>query len=374
MNVKIEVHKNDYEQRVSLIDNWTVPDSIKKDLSLFLDELALGKVNKGKQISEATRLKYIHLLRVPLEFFNKPADKLQLKDIEAFEKALTSGSIKNYKNKPFTHSVTVDIRVTLKVFLRWRLGREKADKLTDWLDCRDIKKTPDYLKESDVEQLYKACKNEQERFLIAVLFDSGARAEEFLNIRYEDVQLPEGKDNFPKITLKDEYSKTEGRVVSLYWKHSLEAVHDFYVKRRMEGIKANEPMYNASYDAMRFFVMRLGNRVLGRNIYAHLFRHSSATHYASKMNRQELCIRYGWKFSSNMPDVYISRAGMNNKELDEKFTSTELSELKAKLERAEYERKIEKEKKDAEIEMMKKQMDNIQKLIKIRAEAVQNDR
>ncbi len=56
---------------------------------------------------------------------------------------------------------------------------------------------------------------------MALLFDSGARAEEFLNIRYEDIEIPE-KDNFVRLTLKEEYSKTKGRVISLYWKHSLE--------------------------------------------------------------------------------------------------------------------------------------------------------
>jgi spore coat polysaccharide biosynthesis protein SpsF (cytidylyltransferase family) len=34
-----------------------------------------------------------------------------------------------------------------------------------------------------------------------------------------------------------------------------------------------------------------------------------------------------------MPDVYISRSGMENRELDEKFTQTELSTLKDDLAR-----------------------------------------
>jgi hypothetical protein len=58
--------------------------------------------------------------------------------------------------------------------------------------------------------------NNEERFVIAVLFDSGARAEEFHNIRREDIQLPSGSDNYVQITLKEEYSKTNGRTISLY--------------------------------------------------------------------------------------------------------------------------------------------------------------
>lgn len=145
------------------------------------------------------------------------------------------------------------------------------------------------------------------------------------------MHLPEGKEQFVKLTLKAEYSKTKGRVISLYWRHSADAVKDFLHQRIAEGIRPDEPVYLAKYDAGRQFLNRLGRSVLNRPIHYHLFRHSSATYYANKLNRQELCYRYGWKFSSDMPDVYISRAGMENKQLDEKFTQTEMQELKSKL-------------------------------------------
>ena len=90
--------------------------------------------------------------------------------------------------------------------------------LTDWLDTRYRRKTPDFLKEAEIELLYKFCRNAQQRFLIAVLFDSGARAEEFHNIRFEDVYLPEGKENFVKIALKEEIFQMLGRTVALFWK------------------------------------------------------------------------------------------------------------------------------------------------------------
>jgi hypothetical protein len=105
--------------------------------------------------------------------------------------------------------------------------------------------------------------------------------------------------------------------------------------------------------------MRLGKRVLNKSIHFHLFRHSSATYYATKLNRQELCYRYGWKFSSDMPDTYISRAGMESKELDEKFQATELESLQKKLEKQEQQRLIEAAKKEdraKELEELKKQI------------------
>jgi hypothetical protein len=43
---------------------------------------------------------------------------------------------------------------------------------------------------------------------------------------------------FTQITLKEEYSKTNGRVISLYWKDSLEAVRDYLRERELKGLKS----------------------------------------------------------------------------------------------------------------------------------------
>jgi integrase len=354
-NVRIDIHNRSIDSRMKGISKWNVPDSIKKNIVKFLEELGLGKVNKGIKISESRQSKYLDILRLPLEFWNKSEDKINLKDIESFEKDLSSGKIKSNKGEAYSNSTKVDIRRGLKVYLRWKLGETKANQLTDWLDTREVKKTPDYLKEAEIIKLYKHCKSARERFLIAVLFDSGARAGEFHNIRYEDIQLPEGKDNFVKLTLKEEYSKTKGRTISLYWKYSLEAVSEYIKEREKEGIRSNEPVYKDSYDASRFFLMRLGKKHLEKSVHYHLFRHSSATYYATRLNRQELCYRYGWAFSSDMPDVYISRSGMENKDLDTKMTNTELSDLQTKVVKMENMIKMMLEK-DKDLELIEKKM------------------
>ena len=341
MAERIRIDHGSLESGKQLLNQWEIPQSVKQELLTFLDDLGMGKVNRGKKLSPQRQLKYLHALRAPLEFFNKPTARLALADIEGFERALGSGTIcTRLKGKPFAHSTQVDIRMLLKIFLRWSLGPARASALTDWLDTRSRPKTPDFLKETEVEKLYKNCRDAQQKFLIAVLFDSGCRAEEFHNIRYEDIYLPEGKVNFVRIALKEEYSKTLGRTVALYWKFSLEAVKDYLAHRVAEGIKPTDPVFRGTYAASKKLLQRLGQRVLNRPVHYHLFRHSSATFYATQLNRQQLCVRYGWKFSSDMVDVYISRSGMESKELDEKFTQTELSTVQAEITRLEQETRI----------------------------------
>ena len=349
MAEKIQIHKRNIGARLESLKTWKIPEKNKEDLKIFLKDLEIGKVNRGKRISEGRQLKYLDMLKITFTFWNKDISQIELKDIEDFERAISSDEILSFKNKPYSNESKRDIKIALKIYIKWKLGEAKALELCGWLDTRRIAKTPDYMKESEVMKLYKSCKNAKERYLLALLFDSGARAEEFINIRYEDIELPNDKENFVKITLKEEYSKTKGRVISLYWKHSLEAVRDYLKERELKGLKSTDPVFEGSYNSARFFLMRAGKKILNKSIHFHLFRHSSATYYASKLNRQELCYRYGWRFSSEMPDTYISRAGMQSKELDEKFSSTEMENLQKKLEKQEQERMIEIERqKDTE--------------------------
>ncbi|MFH1365584.1 MAG: site-specific integrase [archaeon] len=359
MNVKIEIHDRCIKTRLKNIEKWKIPEKLKKDILKFIDELELGKVNRGKKISEGRRSKYLDLLKTPFEFWNKELEKVTNEDVEKFEKKLTKGEIKSIKKKEYSKSTQSDIKKAIKIFFRWKLGESKSLELVGWLDTRNPMKTPDFLKEQEIEKLYKECKTKEQRYLIAVLFDAGARAEEFHNIRYEDVFLPEGVNNYVKIALKEEYSKTKGRTINLFWRHSLEAVKDYLNQRIDEGIKSNEPVFNTSYDTARRFLYDIGKKILKKPIHYHLFRHSSATYYADKMNRQQLCIRYGWAFSSNMPDIYISRMGLDEKELENKFTGTELTKLKDELEKERQINKIEQEKLIQETDSLKKNQERL---------------
>ena len=327
--------------RLQSVSDWKVPPETRVDVRLFIRELGLGKINRGKRLKDSAQIKYLHTLKIPLELINKKVDDLVIADIETFENALINDSITStVTKKPYCHSTKVGFRKALKTFLRWRLGEAKSLELAGWLDTRNRARTPAYLSEQEVSKLFSCCRTPEQKYAIAILFDSGARAEEFINIRLEDLQMPSKESIFPKIALREEFSKTNGRTVSLYWEHSLDAVKDYLNERLAQGIRPQEPIFKNTYGSLRMFLKRLGQRTLSKSIHPHLFRHSSATFYAAKMNRQELCYRYGWRFSSDMPDVYISRAGMVAKELDNRFSQTEINELKVQLAKMEVDSKV----------------------------------
>ena len=339
-NEKISIKKGNFGHYIESIKNWNISEEDKKGLADFIKDYALGKIS-GHQAKPDSLRPVLSYTRISLEFIGKPSSEFTTEDTDKLSQALMSDTLQKnitrFTDKvtlvPFTEVGKLKMKNALKAYLEWKLG-EKAIPITKILKIKPrIKEpTPDYISEMAVEKLYLAANCNEQRFLLAVLFDSGARAEEFHNIRFEDIQLPTGSETFVKLTLKEEYSKTKGRVISLYWKYSLDAIREFLNERIRQGIKPSDQVFLRSYSGSRQYLQRLGLDVLNRRVHYHLFRHSSATHYADKLNRQQLCYRYGWRFSSPMPDRYINRKGIQSVELDKKFESTKVEDLKSLLE------------------------------------------
>lgn len=319
---KINIHPLNLELRKEKFKE-RFPEESKKAFE-YLRLLSLGEINKGREVTERRQIRILYNLSLVLSQIKNPVDKWTKEDIRNFITRFQNDKILKVNKEPFSESVKVDIKIQLKSYLKWRLPK-KYSELTDWISVRLKKKTPDFLTESEITKLYNNTPNIEGKFLISVLFDTGSRIEEFLNIRNEDITPP--TQNFPyyKINFKVEYSKTEGRDIGLYWKYSTDTVREY-----LESLKDKSPksqVFPKDYDAVRMFLTRLGKRVLGKRVYPHLFRKSSATHYADKLNRQQLCIRYGWKFSSDMVDVYIQRKGIDENTIKESVLNTNLSQI-----------------------------------------------
>jgi len=365
--IKIPIRIINIQRQLDGIKKWKVSQEEKKNVESFFRDLKLGKVT-GNQMGDGTLTVYITNLRIALEYMKKPTIQLIPKDTERLCEALLKDElIYRTKSRDESHNLIINkktycetgkikIKNILIKYLEWKL-KDKANKLTKILKVKPRLKepTPDFLSEAQIEKLFKACKNNEEKFLIAVLFDSGARAEEFHNIRKEDIELPKDDSNFIKLSLKEEYSKTKGRTIGLYWKYSLSAVRDYLEERIRDGILPEEQVFNKKYKTMIKWLLDLGKKVLGRHIHYHLFRHSSASFYADKLNRQQLCIRYGWAFRSPMPDRYINRTALQEKEIDEKFEKTEIEDLKIQLEEFKHKSKL----KDLELFNLKEQVNQL---------------
>jgi len=354
---KVLTHKRYAENKIKDVDNWKIDDSDKKDVKQFIEDYKSGEITGriGTNI-EATVERVLQLLRISLESLSKNKKntigkftKKNEEDIKKFKEAILKDKLKNKYKKPFAIKGKKMLFITLRQYLKWKLEPDVAAVLIKPLNIRIESKKPEpkFLTISEIDKLYKNCKNNKQRFIIAVLFGSGTRAEEFLNTRYSDYVLPDKNETFVKLRIREGFSKTGGRTISLYYDKCLEAVRDYLKERQNEGIEPDEPVLKDNYENMLAWLSNFGNKTLKKRVHFHLFRSSCATWLANRFNRQQMCYYFAWKFNSSMPDTYISRKGLIMEDVDDKFERTELEELKTKLEK-------ENQEKNFDIEELKK--------------------
>jgi len=316
---KIHCHKNDYENKLKEVVNWDIAVSNKGKVVLFFNDYELGKVTGKRGANpEGNLLRNLYLLKVSLENIKQENPEM----IEKFLNDLLKDKIK-YKGRAYALRTKKSILKMLSVFLEWK-HKEKSVKMCKLLNIQISLNNNEIeiLTDAEVDKLIVDTLPPDKKFLLAVLNSSGMRAEEFHNCRYSDFKMPEGEDMFVQVTVKNQFSKTKGRTIKLYDKKVLPIVKKYLAIRLNEGMKPDDAVFPLTYAGTRKWMSRLGMKVLNKNVHYHLWRHTSATRLASSLNRQQLCIYFGWKFSSSMPDVYIQRAGVDMDDVESKFKST----------------------------------------------------
>ena len=87
----------------------------------------------------------------------------------------------------------------------------------------------------------------------------------------------------------------------------------------IEADDVNTPLFPMTANAVRLIVGRAGRLALGKRVYPHLMRHTSATYWSNKLPWFKLCKRFGWTMTSSMPQRYIDREGVDEIEIAELY-------------------------------------------------------
>ena len=325
---KISIHPLKLENRISLF-KITAPQVFDKVMN-HLKALSNGEIT-GNKISEARQRKLIDMFSIFFKNYKKPLAKITFEDLRKFKEDLLNDKITKLNGSGYSEKTKEDCIETIRRYIEVEypqiVGKLNSRILPfrKWFVIKAKRKTPEIISESEVEKLVGACKTIEGKFVVVVLFSSGCRIEEFLNLRFEDIEEP--TQNFPyyRFDFKEEYSKTQGRKIGLYWKNSTEIINTYLSSCEFKEPKVQ--IFPKGYDAIRMFLSRLGQKTLNKRIHPHLLRKGSATYYAPLLNRQELCLRFGWRFSSSMPDIYISRAGLDEEKIKERVLNTDLSKI-----------------------------------------------
>ncbi|MFA4960087.1 MAG: tyrosine-type recombinase/integrase [Candidatus Pacearchaeota archaeon] len=298
----------------------------------FLYDAEIGKtILKGqKRKIKPGRLQRMLgiLLNMDREWLKKPFDKVTEDDMNTFILNLERGIVKSSKGNPYTWETQSTIKKFIRKYYKYLLGdKENYPKLVQYIDTSTRMPEVRSLSKQENDRLIENSSKLIYRFILAVLFDSGARIEEFYNIKRSDIVKENG---VYKVRIR--ISKTKPRTINLplYPK-----IIDEYLQMNKFG--EEDFLCTINYGTLRKYTNRMGKQFLSRMISPHTFRHGSATYYANHLNRFQISYRYGWSASSKMPDRYIDMNGLIDDETiklaGDNFVKTENEnkELKTKL-------------------------------------------
>ncbi|HRZ85977.1 MAG TPA: site-specific integrase [Candidatus Paceibacterota bacterium] len=361
---KVLTHKRYSENSLVNVGNWKVSNKEKTSVKQYVQDYENGKItgNIGTN-PKALIERLLGYQKIFLENINK--DNPTKKDIELFVEYVLKDKIcfehynqetKKRTKRPYALKSKKAIFDNASKYLKWKFPNklELIEPLK--IKIKTKKPDPESLTEQEIDKLRINAGDIENRTTISILYGAGCRAEEFYNIRFSDVELPKGNEMFVKLRLRNEFSKTEGRTISLYYKYCLEDLRELIELRKNEGCKPEEPIFKKRYKSQRDWLINLGKKTLNKRIYFHIFRSSCATVLSNRLNRQQLCIYFGWKFNSPMPDVYIKRDGVDMKDVDNTFKATEFEALKNQLEIEKQKRAL---KEEEYTDKMKKLQDSI---------------
>lgn len=309
-----------------------VPEN--RDLMIqFLHDAEIGRtILKGqKRKIKPGRLQRMLglLLKMDTEWLKKPFNEVSEEDMNNFILNLERGIIKSSKGKPYTWETQSTIKKFIRKYYKYLFGEvENYPRLVQFIDTSTQLPEIKSISKDENDKLIENASKIEYRFILAVLYDSGARIEEFYNIKKSDLTR---KDGIYKVRIR--ISKTKPRTVNI-------PLYTKIIETYMEcnNFDDGDFLCKINYGTLRRYMNRISKQFIGRSVSPHTFRHGSATYYASYLNRYQLCYRYGWSASSKMPDRYIDMKGLIDDEVvakvaGENFTKTENEnkELKTKL-------------------------------------------
>lgn len=357
MEDKIDIHgrERQYEREMGHLDN---DESIRREdrelLLRFVWDCKLGKTFAGKvkkKIGKARIMKYLQSLKRIMKWLGKPLDQANQDDIERLVCGLDD-NIYKHRGGNYAEETKRDFKKTLRKFYKW-LGKAG---MIDFISLASTPKDVPALTREQVEEMINSTHQRDVKAALMVLFDGGLRVEELLNLRIKDVSKERYGPETSCFWVDVRYSKTFARKIPL----PLSTKHlEAWLVEHPESMNPEVPIWPISYPAFRKRLRTLSELVLKRKVNPHMLRHSSATYWAPKMNRYQLCAKYGWGFSSDMPDRYIKRKGIIFSEIAEKGDT----EQTAKLEKENRAIKEKMEDMQRDYEKLKKALETIMPVV-----------
>jgi len=299
---KLDIHGIERKLELALrniIESNRISAKNKELILKFLDYC------KAEGLSNMRVEHYARILKKIGEVFPKSFDEATKEDIIELVRKIEARKLSDWTQH--------DYRTTLKKFYRWLRGSDSYPEEVKWLKVKTPKSNnvipTEILSEQDVKKLIRVADNPRDKAFVSVLFESGCRIGELLNLRLKNVQF---EDSYAKIIVD---GKTGRRMVPLIFSSPIlaEWINNHPLRHNPESplwpkkSKIDEPM---NYALARKLLQKLAKKAkIRKKVNPHSFRHARATLLSKKLPEAVLNEIFGWVQGSRMPAVYIHLSG-----------------------------------------------------------------
>jgi len=256
-------------------------------------------------LSERRKAKYVILLR---KFSNVKLSEMTKRNVDKFFFYLRDAKLSDETKQDYWNMY--------RIFIRWI--RPKIDLSNYKLKIRIKTKLPEeILTLEEIRKIILSAKSIRDRAIISLLYDSGCRPSELLNLQRKDIVF----DDDGLVVIFN--GKTGGRRVRIIT--TLDS--DKFLKEYLEyACSVGNVFGKMCIERLNQLVKEHAQKIgINKKVYTYIFRHSRATHLAKYLTEQQMKVYLGWSMGSDMVSVYVHLSGrdMDSKvmELNNNYTA-----------------------------------------------------
>lgn len=263
VKTQFTIFLKDYDLVRKTTELVPIEDEIPKELKEYL----IAKKLEG--FSPATIKQYFYGLRNFLESTRKPVTQIETADVQLY--------LYETETKTGIQDISLQNKLTIiKAFFKWLfvneyIQRNPCDRINS-MKVEKKKRKP--LTDIEMEKLRRSCTKKRDRAIVEVLYSTGCRAAELVNLKLEDVNFDSREVHL--------FGKGKKHRTSYLSARALIALNDYLQERDFEseyifmGIK--KPHGPLTTRAIEKIIKMLGEAagIQGR-VFPHRIRHTTAT-------------------------------------------------------------------------------------------------
>ena len=307
----------------------------KSDILHYLRDMRTGDPSKKQEKRSIGKSRALRVMGILRNFDGwmqgKEFREINEQDMRDFVEKLEDGILVSpLTGKEYAETTKATIKKVIRKFWKWLKGKnEFYPKEVVWMDTYEPRPEGQIYSIDELQLMKDSFTKFKMRTLVMLMFDSGARINEILNLKIKDIVYPNAQSRYVSINITNSIAKSgNGRTIGLY----LSSIYllKYIEKHHTDPNNKEAYLFNYSYDAIRTKHYQKGMKVLGKSVTPHRIRASSATYYATRIKTyQNFCYRFGWNLASRVPDIYYKRAGVKNSEVMNEIFSSERAILQS---------------------------------------------